>query len=70
MVLPASTNRIVQLVCDSTQVPMDASTVGKQPTELVWLYSPDCQVGGWAPPLAWSLDDSACQSVFAQLVDP
>ena len=31
---------------------MDASTVGKQPTELLWLYSPEHQLGGWAPPLA------------------
>ncbi|CAE7811005.1 unnamed protein product [Symbiodinium sp. CCMP2592] len=31
---------------------MDASTVGKQATELLWLYSPEHQLGGWAPPLA------------------
>ncbi|CAE7280425.1 ANKRD50 [Symbiodinium sp. CCMP2592] len=30
---------------------MDASSVAKRPTELVWLWSPEKQIGGWCPPI-------------------
>ena len=31
---------------------MDASVIGKRPTELMYLFSPEAQLGAWAPPLA------------------
>ena len=33
-----------------SQVYLDGSTVGKKATEIIWLWSPDLQIGGWAPP--------------------
>ena len=33
-----------------SQVYLDGSTVGKKATEILWLWSPDLQIGGWAPP--------------------
>lgn len=42
---------------------MDASTVGKRPTEIVWLWSPDLQLGGWAPPQVPLSDSDSSQPV-------
>ena len=36
------------------QVFVDASTVGKRPTELAWVYSPEVELGAWAAPLVWA----------------
>ena len=33
------------------QVFMDASSISKRPVELVWLWSPEKQIGGWCPPI-------------------
>ena len=44
------------------QVFMDASTVGKQATELLWVYSPEHQLGGWAPPLAANSGSATVQN--------
>lgn len=35
---------------DTFHVYLDGSTVGKKATEILWLWSPDLQIGGWAPP--------------------
>ena len=34
---------------------VDASAVGKRPTELAWVFAPEVQRGAWAPPLARAL---------------
>ena len=38
---------------------MDASSIAKKPTELVWIFAPEVQQGAFAPPIAKSLASTA-----------
>lgn len=39
----------------AAEIYLDASTLGKRPTELLWLFSPEINCGAWAPPLVRAL---------------
>ncbi|CAE7276424.1 unnamed protein product, partial [Symbiodinium microadriaticum] len=49
--LPAASDRSMKNSAVNLPVFMDGSNVGKRPLEIFWLWSPEKQQGGWAPPL-------------------
>ena len=39
------------------KVYMDASSIAKRPTELIWIFCPEVQKGAYAPPIVQCLVD-------------
>ena len=65
--VPELTETVVLLLFNHhyvAEIFVDASSVGKRPTELAGVFAPEVQRGSWAPPLAGAL--RAHMSRFSQ----